>query len=67
MLMGEAAGEAAAFAIKRPPQSPVTQAKDVQRIDVGELQRRLQAHGAYLDNPVVGAQTPQNDADRRRR
>lgn len=67
MLMGEAAGEAAALAISRPPQSPVTQAKDVQRIDVGELQRRLQAHGAYLDNPVVGAQTPLNDADRRRR
>jgi hypothetical protein len=64
MLMGEAAGEAAALAITRPPQSPTTQARDVQRIDVRELQRRLGAHGAYLDNPVVGPPTPLTENDR---
>jgi hypothetical protein len=66
MLMGEAAGEAAALAITGRPKGQVAQAVDVQGIDVVELQRRLTAHGAYLDNPTLGPRTPLTPAGRPR-
>jgi hypothetical protein len=53
MLIGEAAGQAAAMAIRhstlRPDGVPVNIA--VQRIDVPALQARLIRHGAILANP----------------
>ncbi len=54
MIMGEAAGEAAAMAIRsRAPagSTAVPGSTDVQDIDVAHLQQRLRARGCYLVNP----------------
>jgi hypothetical protein len=54
MIMGEAAGEAAAMAIRsRAPSgsTAVPTSTDVQDIDVARLQKKLRARGCYLVNP----------------
>lgn len=53
LLMGEAAGEAAAMAIRRGrgAVAGVAASTDVQLLDVSRLQARLKAHGAKLTNP----------------
>ncbi len=58
MIMGEAAGEAAAMVIRRraPRGSGVVPAStDVQSLDVARLQKRLAARGVYLTNPGTAA------------
>lgn len=53
MLMGEAAGEAAAMAIRRGRGSVngINASTDVQSVDVSKLQARLRAHGSDLVVP----------------
>jgi hypothetical protein len=45
LIMGEAAGEAAAIAVRS--------GRDVQAIDIAALQARLADHGAIVRNPIV--------------